>query len=97
MYETYMKWGQPGEKYDLSFEELAEGRYIVGDPSTCIQELHDYVKELRRAHISFRMTWRGMKHNSTISCIRLVGKKTILEVVANGEVAQRRNYPPHRI
>lgn len=94
MYETYMKWGQPGEKYDLSFEELAEGRYIVGDPRTCIQELHDYVKELRPAHISFRMTWPGMKHTSTISSIRLFGKKIIPEFGEKVEGSQRRTYPP---
>ncbi len=80
MYETYMKWGQPGERYDLSFEELAEGRYIVGDPKTCIEELHRYFKELGPAHVSFRMTWPGMKHSAAMNSIRLAGKRVFSEL-----------------
>lgn len=76
-YDTYLKWGQPGERYDLSFEELASGRYIVGDPAACIEELSAYMNELAPDHISFRMTWPGMKHADVLNSIRLFGEKII--------------------
>jgi alkanesulfonate monooxygenase SsuD/methylene tetrahydromethanopterin reductase-like flavin-dependent oxidoreductase (luciferase family) len=77
MYNTYLKWGQPGERYDLSFEELAKGRYIVGDPATCIEELSNLEKELHPEQISFRMTWPGMKHTDVVESIKLFGEKVI--------------------
>ena len=77
MYETYVKWGQPGERYDLSFEDLFRGRYIIGDAAWCIEELSNYIKELKVDHISFRMTWPGMKHEHVVSSIRLFGEKVI--------------------
>ena len=77
MYDTYLRWGQPGERYDLSFEELARGRYIVGDPAVCIEELSNYMKELQPDQISFRMTWPGMKHGDVVNSIRLFGEKII--------------------
>lgn len=77
MYDTYLKWGQPGERYDLSFDELYKGRYIIGDPEACIEELSNYRKELKPDHISFRMTWPRMKHRDVLNSIRLFGEKVI--------------------
>jgi alkanesulfonate monooxygenase SsuD/methylene tetrahydromethanopterin reductase-like flavin-dependent oxidoreductase (luciferase family) len=77
MYNTYMKWGQPGERYDLSFEELYKGRYVIGDPEACIEELSNYGKELKPEFISFRMTWPQMKHRDVLNSIRLFGEKVI--------------------
>ncbi len=77
MYNTYVKWGQPGERYDLSFEELSEGRYVIGDAAACIEQLSSYVGELKVDHIGFRMTWPGMKHEDVVKSIRLFGEKVI--------------------
>lgn len=77
MYDTYVKWGQPGERYDVGFEELVRERYIIGDPAEAIEVLSGYVKELRVDHVSFRMTWPGMDHEDVVESIKLCGKKVI--------------------
>jgi alkanesulfonate monooxygenase SsuD/methylene tetrahydromethanopterin reductase-like flavin-dependent oxidoreductase (luciferase family) len=89
MYDRYMKWGQPGERYDLSFEELARDRYIVGDPTTCIEELRNYIEELGPDHISFRMTWPGMKHENVLNSIRLFGKRILPELKEMADSKQK--------
>ena len=32
-YQRYQREGHPGERYDLSFDELKKGRLIVGNPA----------------------------------------------------------------
>jgi hypothetical protein len=32
LYESYARWGQPGERYDLDFDELKQERILVGSP-----------------------------------------------------------------
>jgi alkanesulfonate monooxygenase SsuD/methylene tetrahydromethanopterin reductase-like flavin-dependent oxidoreductase (luciferase family) len=77
MYETYVRWGQPGERYDVGFDELLRGRYIIGDPAGAIEELSVYTKELNVTQVSFRMTWPGMKSEDVVNSIRLLGDKVI--------------------
>ena len=80
-YEAYAQWGQdkalPGEEnFGTSFEELASGRFVIGDPEDCVTELSKY-KELGMAYGSFRMMWPGMELGKGIRNLELFSEKVM--------------------
>ena len=61
-YAAYAQWGQDramDEEFSAAFTELAEDRFIIGDPEDCIGEI-EKLRELGMSHGSFRMMWPGM-------------------------------------
>ena len=63
-YAAYAQWGQdkalPGdETFSSEFAELAQDRFIIGDPEDCIGEIEKY-RALGLSHATFRMMWPGM-------------------------------------
>jgi alkanesulfonate monooxygenase SsuD/methylene tetrahydromethanopterin reductase-like flavin-dependent oxidoreductase (luciferase family) len=45
MYHLYHRWGQPGERYDLGFEELKRERLVVGNPEEVVEQIMSYHEE----------------------------------------------------
>ena len=63
-YEAYDQWGQdkalPGdEDFAVPFEQLAQDRFILGDPEECTREIERYAA-LGVDRIHLRMNWPGM-------------------------------------
>ena len=61
-YAAYAQWGQDkamDEEFSDAFTELAQDRFIIGDPEDCIGEI-EKLRELGMSHGSFRMMWPGM-------------------------------------
>jgi alkanesulfonate monooxygenase SsuD/methylene tetrahydromethanopterin reductase-like flavin-dependent oxidoreductase (luciferase family) len=81
-YRAYQRWQQDkalpeGETFDLSFEELARDRFIVGDPARAVDEVERYRERLGVTELSFRVQWPGMPHHLVLRSIRLLGEKVL--------------------
>jgi alkanesulfonate monooxygenase SsuD/methylene tetrahydromethanopterin reductase-like flavin-dependent oxidoreductase (luciferase family) len=80
-YDTYAQWGQdkalPGnESFDVPFEELAKGRFIIGDVEDTVAELEAY-RALGVTHAGLRMRWAGMEMEPTAKCMRLLAERVM--------------------
>ncbi len=77
-YKTYAAWGQdqvvPEEAgFRLDFEELADERFIIGDPQDCIQGLRRCA-EMGATTVVVRLQWPGMPSSYTYKAIELLGE-----------------------
>ncbi|MBI4200365.1 MAG: LLM class flavin-dependent oxidoreductase [Chloroflexi bacterium] len=77
LYHAYHRHGQPGERYDLNFEELKEQRIVVGDPREVTQEVRRYQEEFGADYMFFRLYYLGMDPEKSVECIRLFGREVI--------------------
>jgi len=80
-YETYAQWGQdkalPGdEDFLIAFEKLAKGRFIIGGPEECSQELEQY-RALGIEYAHFRMSWAGMPVEQSLRSMELMAEQVI--------------------
>ena len=74
-YATYAAWGQdkalPGnESFDVGFEELAEGRFVLGGPEDVVRDLQRF-KDLGVTHFSLRFGWPGTPRELVEGTMRL--------------------------
>ena len=77
MYESYARWGQPGERYDLEFEELKEERILVGSPGEVAERVAEYRDEFEVPFMWFRLYYPGMDPEVALETIRLFGEEAI--------------------
>ena len=77
LYRVYHRAGQPGERYNLGFQELKHERIIVGDPEDVIQEIERYHDEFGAEYMFFRVYYLGMDPEKSVQCIRLFGQEVI--------------------
>jgi alkanesulfonate monooxygenase SsuD/methylene tetrahydromethanopterin reductase-like flavin-dependent oxidoreductase (luciferase family) len=77
LYRVYHREGQPGERYDRSFQELKEERIIVGNPDDVVQEIQRYRDEFGAEYMFFRLYYLGMDPEKAVQCIRLFGNEVI--------------------
>ena len=80
-YDTYAQWGQdkalPGnESFNVPFEELSKGRFIIGDVEDTVAELERY-RALGVTHAGLRMRWAGMEMEPTARSMRLVAERVM--------------------
>jgi alkanesulfonate monooxygenase SsuD/methylene tetrahydromethanopterin reductase-like flavin-dependent oxidoreductase (luciferase family) len=81
-YRAYQQWKQDealpeGETFDLSFDDLARDRFIVGDPSRAVDEIARYRERLGVTELNFRVQWPGMPQATVLRSIRLLGEKVL--------------------
>lgn len=81
-YRAYQSWGQdrvlpPGESFDLPFEELAKGRFIIGDPEECIRQIREHQERLGNNWTNVRVQWPGMDNDKAMKTLELMGKHVI--------------------
>lgn len=81
-YRVYTRWGQDrvmpgGESFDLPYEQLAEGRFVVGSPEDCLRALLPWRDELGVDHFVLRTHWAGMPIEDTAESIELLGKEVL--------------------
>jgi alkanesulfonate monooxygenase SsuD/methylene tetrahydromethanopterin reductase-like flavin-dependent oxidoreductase (luciferase family) len=77
MYESYARWGQPGERYDLEFDELKEERILVGSPEEVAERVAEYRDEFEVPFMWFRLYYPGMEPALALEVIRLFGEEVI--------------------
>lgn len=84
-YKDYAKWGQDkvmpdNADFSRSFEELTEGRFVIGSPEDCFEQLKPYWAELGCSHIVIRTNWAGMPLTTTLSSMRLISDELMPEL-----------------
>lgn len=77
MYQLYGRWGQPGEDYDLTFDELKRERLIVGTPGEVIEQVMAYRRAFGAEMMWFTVYWPGMKPQWTLETIQMFGERVI--------------------
>ncbi|HEX7927787.1 MAG TPA: LLM class flavin-dependent oxidoreductase [bacterium] len=81
-YRIYVKWGQDkvmpdDERLDLPFEQLAEGRFIVGTPEDCYNQLLPWKERLGITHVVFRTHFNGMAIGECLQSMRLISDELV--------------------
>lgn len=76
-YRRYQQWGQPGERYDLNFDELKRDRLILGSPTEVIQQVLSYHEEFGAEFMWFMVDWPGMDPGLTLETIERFGAEVI--------------------
>jgi alkanesulfonate monooxygenase SsuD/methylene tetrahydromethanopterin reductase-like flavin-dependent oxidoreductase (luciferase family) len=84
-YRDYAKWGQDeampeDESFDQEFDELMKGRFILGSPEECYEELRPYWEQMGVNHMVFRTHWAGMPVDAALSSIDLIAKELAPEL-----------------
>jgi alkanesulfonate monooxygenase SsuD/methylene tetrahydromethanopterin reductase-like flavin-dependent oxidoreductase (luciferase family) len=84
-YMDYAKWGQDDampddESFDKDFEELIEGRFIIGSPEECYEQLRPYWEELGVNHLVFRTHWAGMPVEISRGSLDLIARELAPEL-----------------
>ncbi|MFM9938443.1 MAG: LLM class flavin-dependent oxidoreductase [Hyphomicrobiaceae bacterium] len=81
-YKDYAKWGQDkvmpdNADFSRSFEQLTEGRFIIGSPEECYEQLKPYWAELGCSHIVIRTNWAGMPVSTALSSMRMISDELL--------------------
>ena len=80
---TYIKWKQNEAMRDPNelswgFNRLAEGRFILGSPEECVDQIKEYQSRLGVTTMLPRFDWTpGLPQEEILSSIRLFGDKVI--------------------
>ena len=79
----YIKWKQNEAMNDPSelswaFDKLAKGRFILGSPSECIDQIREYQERLGVSYLLPRFDWTpGLPQDEILASMRLFGEKVI--------------------
>jgi len=81
-YQAYARWesdkAMPAhERLDQSFEELVKGRFVIGSPEDCWNQLEPYIKELGVTHFVFRTHFLGMPYANALASMRLISAELL--------------------
>lgn len=86
-YASYASWGQASAlpsttTLDVGFDELAAGRFILGDPDECVRQLLDWVREVDADDFGLRCHWPGMPVQPALESMRLLSREVLPAVRA---------------
>lgn len=79
----YIKWKQNEAMNDpnelsWAFDKLAKGRFILGSPAECIEQIREYEERLGVAYLLPRFDWTpGLPQEEILASMRLFGEKVI--------------------
>ena len=79
-YQRYQKEGQPGERYDLPFDELKQDRLILGSPAEVVDQVMAYHEEFGAEFMWFMVDWPGMDPQFTLESIQRFGEEVIPQI-----------------
>ena len=79
-YERYKRWGQPGERYDLPFEQLQQDRLVLGSPAEVAEQVLSYHEEFGAEMMWFMVDWPGMDPRFTLESVQRFGEEVIPEL-----------------
>lgn len=66
------------DRIDVPFEQLLDGRFIIGSPEECIEEIHRY-QEQGVEELILCSQWPGMEGDVTTKSLRLFAEKVMPE------------------
>ena len=58
-------------------EELVEGRFIMGDPDDCVEQILQYERDFGITEMILRFQWPGMPQENVLRTIKLLGEQVI--------------------
>ena len=64
------------DRIDVSFDRVLEGRFIIGSPADCIDEVKRY-QELGIEELILRCQWPGMPNQDSLRAEELFGKEVM--------------------
>ena len=79
----YVKWKQNEAMNDptelsRAFDKLSEGRFILGSPEECIDQIQEYKERLGVSYMLPRFDWTpGLPQDEILASMRLFGEKVI--------------------
>ena len=79
----YVKWKQneamnDPQELSWAFDKLAKGRFILGSPEECIDQLQEYQSRLEVGYFLPRFDWTpGLPQDEILASMRLFGEKVI--------------------
>lgn len=81
-YRSYSSMGQDqvlpeGQQFSSDFEELARGRFVIGDPTHVAERMARYRDATGVRELGVRMHWIGMPHADVMRSVELYGEKVI--------------------
>ena len=81
-YKDYATWGQDkvmpdNETFDQEFEDLVKGRFILGSPEECFEELRPYWEEFGMNHLIIRTHWVGMPGKIALDSMQLMSSELL--------------------
>ncbi len=81
-YRDYAKWGQDkvmpdNDDFSRSLDELIEGRFILGSPEECYDQLKPYWEKFGVNHIVIRTHWAGMPLCTALASMRLISDELL--------------------
>jgi alkanesulfonate monooxygenase SsuD/methylene tetrahydromethanopterin reductase-like flavin-dependent oxidoreductase (luciferase family) len=84
-YKAYVRWGQsealpPTDTLRQEWEELREGRFIVGSPETAAEQIRQHRDRLGITHLVFRAQWPGMSNGEAMETLRQLSSAVIPSV-----------------
>ena len=66
------------DRIDVSFEQVLDGRFIIGSPEECVAEVKKY-QELGVEELILRCQWPGMPNEDSSRAVELFGEKVLPE------------------
>ena len=87
-YKSYHEWGQDksmakgDDNLDLPFEELIEGRFLLGSPDQVAEQIVDYNKRLGVNVIIPAFQWVGTPHGQVLDALHLFAEEVMPKVRA---------------
>ena len=80
-FESYFSWGMDKNTSDkghaeMSLQDLAEDRFIVGTPEDCIRGCLEH-QDTGITHLQIRLNFPGIPHCSVMNAIKLFGKEVL--------------------
>lgn len=81
-YAAYAQWGQhhvlpESQSFDKEFDELRQGRFLIGDPAGVLQRIRRLQEVARPTQLLLRMQWPGMTQEETISNMELFAEQVL--------------------
>ena len=64
------------DRIDVPFDRILEGRFILGSPEECIEEIEKY-RELGIDELVLRCQWPGMPNKDSLRALELFGDKVL--------------------
>ena len=80
-FRVYARQGQdlqlpPGDRFEDDFDELAAGRFILGDPQECIEEIRRY-EALGFNYLIIDYHWLDLDDDTAKNTLRLFGERVL--------------------
>ena len=81
-YQSYSSMGQDdvlpeGQQFSSDIEELARGRFVIGDPNEVAERMAAYRDATGIRELGVRMHWIGMPHIDVMRSVELYGERVI--------------------